>query len=138
MYPTLLPGIPKEDSPGMPPNTEIVPSSSFFNPTILDKTVVFPHPLAPNKAYLKKKKHRILLDSCYELDIINNSFLHEDHIHIFLTCHPLEELDLGSITLVAYCLLGRSILMLFVFVQYPCCQLLLGNLFFLRIFQPLL
>ena len=49
MYPILFPGIPIFRSPGIPPKTETNPLSIFFKPTIVDNTVVFPHPLAPNK-----------------------------------------------------------------------------------------
>ena len=49
MYPMRFPGIPNFRSPGIPPNTSTMPWFSDFKPTMVDKTVVFPQPLAPRR-----------------------------------------------------------------------------------------
>lgn len=41
--------------PGLPPNTHISPEFSFLRPTMQDNSVVFPHPEAPKRPYLKHK-----------------------------------------------------------------------------------
>ena len=55
IYPTRFPGMPNFRSPGIPPKTETMPWLRVFNPTIVDKTVVFPQPLAPKRPYLKNQ-----------------------------------------------------------------------------------
>lgn len=54
------PGTPLPADPGLPPSTHISPAFSLLRPTMQLSNVVLPHPLAPSKPYLKKKKNRQL------------------------------------------------------------------------------
>lgn len=47
------PGTPDPREPGRPPRTQISPEYKRRLPTIHDKRVVFPQPLAPRRPYLK-------------------------------------------------------------------------------------
>lgn len=67
MYPTLLPGTPEPFLPGFPPRTHISPEFNRLRPTIQESRVVFPHPDAPSRPYLKEKVDRYLINLAHIL-----------------------------------------------------------------------